>query len=349
MKTLYININNEEVQSNEELEVLKHDLDGDFFFYLGEKIANGCYVENENALITDFNTQDNAEDYQKIIAQWHELKNVLFSKDFEVEFKFTLPNGYIHWLKFHPQYVAVYDRNFSHGEPAVIMIDLEELYEDSVEDLQRKILRKLQRDDLCLDIDEIVFNDDAVTRRSPIVSVIKEKYDGVGFKAYKKCLDKNKQIEDNNILGTGTPKEPINNLLPLYNITLGETTYFELRERLGLEDYPTTYIPVPGIEFNIGGPFRKSHAYISITLKKIPTEWICKGIKHELSCKDMTDVFVGLGFKYLPIEDVEYLEVLENESVKELHFATPDNRYSVRVEYKNDRFDFIYIIYLNQE
>lgn len=42
MKTLYININKEQIQSNEELEVLKRDLDSDFFFYLGEKIAKGC-------------------------------------------------------------------------------------------------------------------------------------------------------------------------------------------------------------------------------------------------------------------------------------------------------------------
>ena len=349
MKTLYININNEQIQSNEELEVLKHDLDSDFFFYLGEKIAKGCNIENENALITDFNTKDHEEDYRQIIVQWNELKGILFSDGCEGKFEFTIPSGYIHWLRYNEKYNHVYDKNFSHGEPPVIYIDLKELYEESVEDLQRKILRKLQRDDLYLEIDEIVFNDDAVTRKSPIVRTIKEKYESVGFKAYKKWLDENKQIEDNNILGTGNPKDPINNLLPLYNITLGETTYFEIREKLGLEDFPTTYIPVPGIEFNIGGPFRKSHAYISITLKKIPTEWICKGIKPELSCKNMTDIFVGFGFKYLPIEDIEYLEVLENESVNELHFVTPDNRYSVYVEYKYDRFDLINITYLNQE
>ena len=79
MKTLYININNEQIQSNEELEVLKHDLDSDFFFYLGEKITKSCKVENENALITDFNTQDSADDYQKIIAQWNEIKVILFT------------------------------------------------------------------------------------------------------------------------------------------------------------------------------------------------------------------------------------------------------------------------------
>ena len=129
MKTLYININNEQIQSNEELEVLKHDLDSDFFFYLGEKIAKGCKIENENVLITDFITQENEEDYKQIIAQWNELKNILFSEKCEGEFKFTLPNGYIHWLRYSEKYNHVHDKNFSHSESPVISIDLEELYE----------------------------------------------------------------------------------------------------------------------------------------------------------------------------------------------------------------------------
>ena len=192
MKSLYININNEQIQSNEELEVLNYDLDSDFFFYLGEKVAKGCKVENENALITDFNTQDNEEDYKQIIAQWNELKNILFSEECEGKFELTLPSGFTHWLRYNEKYNTVYDRNFSHGEQAVITIDLEELHEDSVEDLQRKIIRKLQRDDSYFEIDEIVFNDEAVTRKSPIVCAIKEKYNGIGFKSYKKGFCKGK-------------------------------------------------------------------------------------------------------------------------------------------------------------
>ena len=230
MKTLYININNEQIQSNEELEVLNYDLDSDFFFYLGEKVAKGCNVENENALITDFNTSDNKEEYELIIAQWNEIKTILFSEECEGKIEFTLPNGYIHWLKFHPQYVSVYDRNFSHGEPDVITIDLEELYEDSIEDLQRKILRKLQRDDMYKIIDEIIFNDNAVTRKSPIVLTIKEKYDCIGFKTYKKWLQENEEKPH-------TPpqicekcgKNPCecissDNFFPCQGFTLGETT-----------------------------------------------------------------------------------------------------------------------------
>ena len=188
MKTLYININNEQIASNEELEVLNYDLDSDFFFYLGEKIAKGCKVENENALITDFNTKDNEEDYKQIIAQWNEIKAILFGEECEGIIEFTLPNGYIHWLRYSEKYNHVYDKKFSHGESTIISIDLEKLYEDSVEDLQRKILRKLQRDDFYLEIDEIVFNDDAVTRKSPIVRTIKEKYNSAGFISYKKWI-----------------------------------------------------------------------------------------------------------------------------------------------------------------
>ena len=205
MKTLYININNEQIQSNDELEVLSYDLDSDFFFYIGEKIAKNCKVENENALITDFNTQDTAEDYQKIIVQWNEIKTILFSEECEGKFKFMLPDGYIHWLRYSEKYNHIYDKNFSHGESAVISIVLEELYEESVKDMQSKILRTLKRNDLYLEIDEIVFNDDAVTRKSSIVCIFKEKYEGIGFYSYKEWFEKNKQQEDNNIPDIGIP------------------------------------------------------------------------------------------------------------------------------------------------
>ena len=222
MKTLYININKEQIQSNEELEVLNYDMDSVFFFYLGEKIAEGLKVKNENALIADFNTQDNAEDYQKIIAQWNEIKAILFSEECKGAFKFTLPGGYIHWLRYHPQYVSIYDRNFSHSQSAVITIDLEELYEDSVEDLQGKILRKLQRDDLCLEIDEFVFNDDAITRKSPIVSTIKDKYKEISFKTYKKWSQICKKCMKNPCECNIKPRQT-DDFFPYKGFTIGET------------------------------------------------------------------------------------------------------------------------------
>ena len=170
------------------------------------------------------------------------MKSILFSEECKGEFDITLLNGYIHWLKFHPQYVSVYDRNFSHGEPAVITIDLEELYEDSIEDLQRKILRKLQRDEFYLEIDEIVFNDDAVTRKSPIVCTIKEKYEGIGFKSYKKWLqDNDEKPHTTPQVCTKCKKNPCecninpissDSFFPYKGFTLGETSKNEFEDDL---------------------------------------------------------------------------------------------------------------------
>lgn len=188
MKTLYININNEQIQSNDEFEVFKYDLDSDFFFHLGEKISKGCKVQSENSLITNFNTPENEADYKKIISQWNELKDILFSDSCEGTFEFSLPKGYIRWLKFNAndEYKSIYDANFTCNPQGTISIDLEELYEDTIEILQRNILRALLKNNLYLEIDKIVFNDNSVTRKSPIVRAIKDKYEDIRFIDFKK-------------------------------------------------------------------------------------------------------------------------------------------------------------------
>ena len=186
MKTLYVNINNNSISPSEELVVMDYDLIGDFFFYLGEKIGKGCNIQNENALITDFNTSENKQDYDLILSQWNEIKRLLFSEEVTGSVDFELPSGYLHWLRYNENYNHVYEANFSNGGKNSISIDLEDLYVDSVDALQRKILRKIKRDDLYLEIDEIVFNDEAVNRKSRIVRTIKENYDSIGFIKYEK-------------------------------------------------------------------------------------------------------------------------------------------------------------------
>ena len=190
MKTLYININNEQIQSNEELFVLPHRLDIDMLFYIGEEIANGCRIEDERKLITDFNISGNENEYRQFVEQMNELKFILFGNECFGSFEFKLPAKYLDWLKYSSEWNDIYSKNFSSGKSSII-IDLKELYEASVKNLQKEILRKLERDDLHKEIDEIVFNDDAVTRKSPIVRTIKEKYEGIGFKSYKKRGDGN--------------------------------------------------------------------------------------------------------------------------------------------------------------
>lgn len=191
MKTLYININNEQINSTEELEVLSFDLDNDFFFHLGEKIANGCKVKNEAELITDFNSPENEDAYNDIISQWKKLKEILFSENCSGIFNFTLPEDYIHWLKFNinAEYISIYDANFSNSNSAVIHINLNDLYDDTIGYLQRKISHTLQKDNLHLKIKEFVFNDNIISHKSPIVKSLKNKYGQIDFCHHNKYTE----------------------------------------------------------------------------------------------------------------------------------------------------------------
>ena len=195
MKTLYININNEEIQSNEDLVVLPHRLDIDILVHIGEEIANGCRIEDERKLITDFNISGNENEYRQFIEQMDELKFILFGDNCKGCFEFNLPAKYLDWLRYSSEWHEVYSKNFLSGKSSVI-IDLKELYEASVKKLQEEILRKLERDDLYEEINKIVFNDDVVTCESPIACAIKGKYKGVGLKAYKEWLEEQKEDEE---------------------------------------------------------------------------------------------------------------------------------------------------------
>ena len=168
MKTLYINVNNENIQSSNELIVLAHRLDIHILFYLGEKIAKGCKVEDEISLITEFNSPENEEEYKRIAEQIEELKIILFGDECKGCFEFKLPKKYINWLNYHPNFNPIYNKNFSNDRNSVILINLEELYEDSVAILQCKILSTLEHND----INEIVFNDKTIKSNSSIVVAV---------------------------------------------------------------------------------------------------------------------------------------------------------------------------------
>lgn len=335
MKPLYININNEQIQSNDELEVLNYDLDSDFFFYLGEKIAKGCKVENENALITDFNTQDNAEDYQKIIAQWNELKNILFSERCEGKFEFTLPNGYIHWLRYSEKYNHVHDKNFSHSESPVISIDLEELYEESVVDMQRKVLRMLKRNDLYLGVDEIVFNDDAVTRKSSIIRTIKDKYEGVGFKTYKKWLqDNDEKLHTTPQICEKCEKNPcecntkpisFDSFFPYKGFALGETSMNDFEDDL-IDDGSIIHYDLDNGVTLLGATEGDTFiaAIVDSTISsnnKLPKEWSnLLGCRFGTFRKKCRSALNEKGFEIMLDEDAEIVVVSPSEKYR-VHLA----------------------------
>ncbi len=345
MKTLYISINNEIIQSDEELEVLNYDLDSDFFFYLGEKIVKGCKVEYEKALITDFNTQENKESYQQIIAQWGELKAILFSEEYEGKFEFTLPNEYIHWLRYNnnERYKSVYERNFSSGESIIIPIDLEDLYEDLIEELQRWILRKLKKNDMYLEIDEIVFNDDSISRKSSIVRTIKDKYDGIGFKAYRKWI---LEHEDATLrVCEKCKKTPCEcgqtsseDFFPYKGITLGGMSIKEIDSKNLTTQDPFIRYDIDDNVYLLGLEDNNNFIVAHIN-SKLPKEWI-----DLLGCRFGT--FYRKCNKFL--KDNKF-DIIYSRKDTEIVAISPSKKYLVDLSFDKDSYKFVGIcIMLNQ-
>ena len=145
----------------------------DFYFHLGCKIVRECVVKSKTALIKEFGTTEYKDDFKCITTQWNDLKRLLFGETIDGTFSFMIPESFIYWLKFSPQYVSVYDKNFSHGESDIISIDLKELYEDTIVDLEKNIIQQLQKED----VKQIVINDYNVTQNSFFIQEIKKKID----------------------------------------------------------------------------------------------------------------------------------------------------------------------------
>ena len=107
MKTLYVNINNEELQSIKDFEVLNYSLLDDFFYYLGDAIVGDSqiYVDNKINLIKDFETSDNASEFKKILNQWDDFKVLLFGNQLYEVYEVSIPNGYIDWLHYNNKFI----------------------------------------------------------------------------------------------------------------------------------------------------------------------------------------------------------------------------------------------------
>ena len=187
MKTLYININSERIESSDTIEVLAYDLINDFYFTLGEKLLLRCPIADVDKikLFTEYMDTCDASGADSILEQWSQLKAQLFGEYLQGTFTIHLPDSYLSWLKYNenPDYCRLAEKL-----SLCIDLDLEEFYEDSIEPLQRRIFRYLQKEDRYKEIDEIVFNDYAVVRKSEIIRQIKVKYADIKFVAYEKWM-----------------------------------------------------------------------------------------------------------------------------------------------------------------
>ena len=158
MKTLYININNEQIESTKSIEVLNFNLLDDFFFYLGDGIVEDLnFHADKISLVKDFNTPENASDFDEILKQWEELKSILFGEKPEGIFEIKLPNGYIDWLRYNSndEYRKIYGLKYSNSDRSVVSLDVDDFYTSCVKrDLLRKIKSKVCK--INMSFDEIV-------------------------------------------------------------------------------------------------------------------------------------------------------------------------------------------------
>ena len=185
MRTLYIDINNKPVQNTDEIICVSDNgtLLNDFFYELGCSILSKSGINVPKAqLISGFNLPENVDAYAKIMKQWEELKAILFGNDVEGEFNVHLPKEYMSWLGNHSnQEYRTICRNKSYDctKELIVTIDLEEFYDEYVNDDFIRFLVKTLRENN--DIEQIVFNDDVVTRKSQIVNKIKLLFEKLSF------------------------------------------------------------------------------------------------------------------------------------------------------------------------
>lgn len=179
MKTLYIDINNNPIQETEDVKLLTDggSLQYAFFYELGSHLVGKVGKSIKKAkLISNFDSQENAEAFHKIITQWNILKSILFGEELEESFNVIIPKEFIAWMSVHVDneyrsIAAQYDKT----KDQIVTIDIESFYEDAVDDdFKRNIVKVLKSDS---EISQVVFNDDAVTKHSRIVKSIREKYD----------------------------------------------------------------------------------------------------------------------------------------------------------------------------
>ena len=229
MKTLYININSERIESSDTLDVLAYDLINDFYFALGEKLLARFSIAGVDKikLFTEYMDARDASGADSILEQWSQLKARLFGESPQGAFTFHLPDSYLSWLKYNEN--TDYCR-LAETLPSCIDIDLEEFYEDSIDSLRRRIFRYLQKDDRYNEIDEIVFNDYAVGRKSEIVRQIKARYEVIKFVLYEKWvnLSSSQIIQDEVAISFKQQDKLTEALFPVYGVTLGQTKLNEL-------------------------------------------------------------------------------------------------------------------------
>lgn len=253
MKTLYFNINGENIQSTDDLIVVgspKDAIINKFYFELGNEIvrgvtATGISKVGKKSLVTDF--ADYEEAFEKILDQWEQVKLVLLGPNPIGIKKITLPEEYINWLKDNRNPVYAEIATSLYKRDCIVEINIGNFYRDHIGKLANSIDSK--------DYGSFVVNDTIVDNNSAILVKIREKIgENVPFVPYEEWLDDNldKGVNsDDKADGKSdfTKQEPKINeetdkdetididwddLFPVFGVTLGKTDINDIAERMKL-------------------------------------------------------------------------------------------------------------------
>ena len=206
MKTLYININGENIQSTENIIVVGRPEDAiinKFFFELGKEILKGVVASGvasikKKSIVTDFKAHDE-KSYNLIIEQWDTLKQELLGEKPLGTRTVKLPDEYISWLQnsSQPAYAEIAKSLYKRG--GSVEVNLEKIYNRAIEIILCNIEQYKYK--------QFVVNDNSVTDDSAITKAITKKFEGIVFIPLEEWSSKDETIEISPVEQEQLPKE----------------------------------------------------------------------------------------------------------------------------------------------
>lgn len=203
MKTLFININSSDKTNKDNVEVVKYDFLNDFYYALGEAIAQGrASSVNKSDLVLDYKKDTLTTRFTDILKEAELFKRRLWGKDLSEKCTICLPDEYLSWLRYNSNdvYRAIYETGFSTGN-CEIVLDLQDFYEYS--ELKRSIWKYLKS----RDIKEIIFSDTGITEESYIVHEIHENFPEVEYIQFDLWKGSQERLEQEKLAAEKAAKE----------------------------------------------------------------------------------------------------------------------------------------------
>jgi len=193
MKTLYININGENIQSTEYIIVIGRPEDtivNKFFFELGKEILKGVVAPGVSGIkkkdiVMDFKAHDE-KSFNSIMDQWETLKLELLGDNPSGTRTINLPEDYITWLQnsSQPAYAEIAKSLYRRG--GKVEVSLDKIYKNAI----GIIVNNIEPEE-CKDCSQFVVNDNVVTDDSSIALAIQGRLSGIVFSPYENCEQSN--------------------------------------------------------------------------------------------------------------------------------------------------------------